>query len=180
MSKPLLQLKTTTLIDADTIAARVRELGQEIKEYYQDQPLTLITIMNGAMIFGADLARAIDMPLWMDSLRVSSYQGLGSSGSVSFASAPKLPLNGRHILLIDDILDTGLTMKKVIRKMLREQPLSIKTCVMFDKQVTRVEGGPDRADWTGFQIPPKYIVGYGLDAEEYYRNQSGISIVLND
>ncbi len=180
MSKPLLQLKTKTLIDAPTIAARIRELGQELKNHYQDQPLTLMVMMNGAMIFGADLARAIDTPLWIDSLRVSSYQGLGSSGTVTFAALPKLPLTGRHILLVDDILDTGLTMKQVMLMMDKEKPLSVKTCILFDKQVPRVEGGLAQADWTGFQVPPKYIVGYGLDAEEYYRNQSGISIVLND
>lgn len=180
MSKPPLQLKTKTLIDAEAISARIRELGQEIKDHYRDQPLTLMVIMNGAMIFGADLARAIDMPLWLDSLRVSSYQGFGSNGSITFASHPKLPLAGRHILLVDDILDTGLTMRQVVRKITSAKPLGVRTCVLFDKQVPRVEGGLERADWTGFQVPPKYIVGYGLDAEEYYRNQPGISIVLND
>ncbi len=180
MSKPPLVLKTQVLIDSGAIAGRISELGAEITAFYDRQPLTMLVMMNGAMIFGADMARAIKLPLWLDSLRVSSYHGLGSSGSVTFSAMPKLPLAGRHVLLVDDILDTGLTLSRVIPRIAEEKPLSVRTCVLFDKQVPRVEGGLVRADWTGFDVPPKYIVGYGLDAEEYYRNQPDISIVLND
>ncbi len=177
MSKPPFQLRTKLLISEYDIASRVSELGNDISEFYDNEPLTMVVIMNGAMIFGADLARTITLPIWLDSIRTSSYKSLESSGSVEFASMLKLPVVGRHILIVDDILDTGLTLSKVKEKINELRPLSIKTCVMLDKQVKRIPGGVEQADWSGFKIKPHYIVGYGLDAEEYWRNQPDISIV---
>lgn len=177
MSKPPFQLRTRLLISEDDIASRVSELGHDISEFYGHEPLTLVVIMNGAMLFGADLARAITLPIWLDSIRASSYKSLESSGNVEFASMLKLPVTGRHLLIVDDILDTGLTLSKVKGKINELKPLSIKTCVMLDKQVTRIPGGLERADWSGFTIKPHYAIGYGLDAEEYWRNQPAISII---
>ncbi|MDD2403266.1 MAG: phosphoribosyltransferase family protein [Victivallaceae bacterium] len=177
MPKPPFHLRTRQLISERDIAVRITEMGTDISRFYGNEPLTLIVILNGAMIFGADLARAITIPMWLDSMRTSSYISLKSSGQLDFASMPKLPLAGRHILLVDDILDTGLTLSKVSEKLNQLKPLSLRTCVLLDKQIKRVEGGLSKADWCGFEIKPHYVVGYGLDAEEYYRNHSNISIV---
>lgn len=177
MSKPPLHLRTRLLISEDDIASRVNELGNDISEFYDGEPLTMVVIMNGAMIFGADLARAITLPIWLDSIRTSSYKSFESSGKVEFASNLKLPVVGRHILIVDDILDSGLTLARVKEKISELGPLSIRTCVMLDKQVTRTFGGMEQADWSGFKIKPHFAIGYGLDVEEYWRNQSDISIV---
>lgn len=177
MSKPPHRLQS--LIDRETIRKRVAELGREITDFYQGDPLTLMVILNGGIIFGADLARTIDLPLWLDSLRVSSYKGFGSTGRVEFSSMPKTPLDGRHVLLIDDIIDTGLSLQCVANEISRLNPLSIKSCVCFDKVEARIADGLPQADWIGFEVPNKYVIGYGLDADEYYRNRPDIAIVNN-
>ncbi len=179
MSKTPLQLQIQSLIDPETIRTRVAELGREITAFYHGEPLTLLIVLNGGIIFGADLARSIDLPLWLDSLRVSSYHGFGSTGRVEFSSMPKTDLSGRHVLLVDDIIDTGLSLKRVAEEIARLNPLSVRSCVCFDKVAARLECGTAKADWTGFEVPPKYVIGYGLDADEYYRNRPDIAIVTN-
>ncbi|MHB9139089.1 MAG: hypoxanthine phosphoribosyltransferase [Victivallaceae bacterium] len=156
------------LISRRRIQKRTAELGGAISGYYQGKPLLAVAICNGALFFAADLIRNITVPMQFDTLALKSYDGERSCGDISFRSHPKLDPAGKHLLLIDDILDTGLTITKVIEYYQQFKPLSIKACVLLNKQAVRQ--GTARADWTGFDIPDKFVVGYGLDFNEFMRN----------
>lgn len=166
------------LIDRQTIADRVRVLGSEITEYYSGKPLTLVVLLNGAMLFASDLARHIELDdVYLDSISASSYSNDASSGNLKIRSQLKLPVQGRHILLIDDILDTGCTLATVKQYFEKMDAASVRTCVLLNKQL---DGGKIKqfpaADWTGFTIPDLYVLGYGLDSMEKYRNLPDICV----
>jgi len=157
-----------TLFDEKAIAVRVKELGAEIAGKRRGSDLTVVSISNGATIFAADLVRAIDLPLRLDSLSARSYDGTESSGEVVFTPHLKLDPRGRNILLVDDILDTGRTLRRVVEYLKDAGAESVETCVMLDKPARRVVGM--EADFVGFEIPDVFVVGYGLDYDEYFRN----------
>lgn len=163
------------LITAEEIQKRVAELGRDISACYQDQPLTLIALMNGAMIFAADLARQINGDLYLDSLAVASYHADRSSGAINFRGQLKLPVHNRHLLVVDGVLDSGLTLHTVVRHLAGQNPLSIKTCVIVEKNIPRQV--PFQADWRGFLMPDYYLIGYGLDSCEHYRNCPDIAVL---
>ncbi len=163
------QVAMEILLDENAIAARVRELGREIAGFYRGRPLTLVILANGALVFGADLARAIGIPLQWDVLSVGSYARDRSTGELNFRSLLKLNPSGRHILLVDEILDTGLTLEAVRRKLLADGAADVRTVVMVEKSRRR-PGGLKHPDWRGVELPDRYLVGYGLDSEENYRN----------
>ena len=167
-----------TFIPADDIAARVRELGAAISRDYAGLPLTLVAIANGAIVFTADLLRAIDIPVQLDSIMLASY-GIrtSSSGEVVSRSTLKLNLAGRHVLVVDEILDTGNTLVKVRELLEQERPLSIKFCVLLNKQERRQ--ADLQADYVGFEIPDRFVIGYGLDYHEYCRNLPYVAVVPN-
>lgn len=163
--------------DREQISARVKVLGAELTQYYQGKPLTVVVLMNGGMIFAADLIREIDVPLQMDSLKVVSYQGHCSSGSLEFLSKPKLSYEKRHILIVDDIFDSGLTMKKLKEYFAGQKVLSVRCCVLLDKRIGDARKVDFSVDWSGFCMDPEYVVGYGLDDEEEYRNLPYIGVI---
>lgn len=166
-------------ISADTIAAKVKELGRQITLDYAGKPLTVISISNGAIIFVADLVRVIDLPLQLDSIMLASYNNsTSSSGNVVLRSQLKLDLVGRHLLVIDEILDTGHTLVKINEILSAKNPLSIRYCVLLNKQARRQ--ADIRADYVGFEIPDKFVIGYGLDFNEYYRNLPYIGVMAED
>ncbi len=156
------------LISRRRIQKRTAELGCEISGYYQGKPLLVAAICNGALLFAADLIRNITVPMQFDTLAVESYIGEQSSGEIRFRSQPKLDPAGKHLLLLDDIIDTGLTISKIIEYYHKFNPASIKTCALLNKQSRRQ--GMVQADWIGFDIPDKFVVGYGLDCNEFLRN----------
>ena len=158
------------LYRADQIAARVAELGAEIGGYYRDDKLTVLVLMTGGLYFAADLTRAIPLAIELDSLGVASYRCCQSSGEIDFRSPPKLDPAGRDILVVDEVLDTGVTLKCVRESLLARGAKRVRTAVMVEKTVPRPANGLDHADWTGFVTGPRYLVGYGLDADEEYRN----------
>ena len=157
-----------TVIDEDTLLKRISEMGEEIANTFRGTPLTVISISNGATVFTADLIRRIDIPLQLDSITAYSYAGTESSGKVKMLSSLKLDIADRNVLLVDDILDTGRTMKHIIDFLKTLGPESVKTCVLLDKPSRRVI--PVEADFRGFEVPDLFVVGYGLDYNEYYRN----------
>ncbi|MDD3154150.1 MAG: hypoxanthine phosphoribosyltransferase [Victivallaceae bacterium] len=162
------------LYSRDAIASRVAEMGKTITAAYQGKPLTVVVLLNGAMLFGADLIRKIELPIHVDTLAVSSYRKDFSSGEVVLRGSLKLPVGGRHILLVDDILDTGTTLAYLCERFRNDGALSIKTCVLLDKM--RKESMQIEADFRGFEIPDRYVIGYGLDSEEEYRNLPDIYV----
>ena len=155
------------LYSQSEIAARVAELGQEISHDYADQSLILVGILKGVTFFMADLARAITRPLALDYLAVAPPQP-EQSERVRFIKDLDLEIRNRDVLLIEDILTTGLTIDFVISRLKERQPASLEVCALFDKRDQRVVDVPAR--YIGFQIPSAFVVGYGLDYRELYRN----------
>ena len=156
------------ILTADQIAARVKQLGDELTAFYTGKPLTVIILMNGALPFGADLVRAIRLPLRWEAFAVSSYSDDRSTGKLKIRSELKNPVAGRHLLVVDDILDSGLTMKKLMEHFQQQGALSVRSCVLLNKNVSgKYAIAPD---WVGFDIPDRYVVGYGLDSNEEFRN----------
>lgn len=162
------------LVTEEQIARRVRELGGEISAFYKGKPLTVIILMNGALPFGADLVRAINLPLRWEAFSCSSYSDDRSSGKLNIRGDLKNSVAGRHLLIVDDVLDTGFTMKTIIGNMLERGASSVRTCVLLNKNLSgKFFVSPD---WVGFEIPNEYVVGYGLDSNEEYRNLPYIAV----
>jgi hypoxanthine phosphoribosyltransferase len=163
------------LFSEQAVRARIAELGREIGAYYGDDTVTLVVLANGALLFGADLARALTCPVEWDVLSVHSYANDRSTGTVSFRAELKLDPAGRRILLADEVLDSGVTLAAVRNKLLGLGAREVKTAVMVEKLRPRPAGAVDHADWTGVVLPDRYLVGYGLDSHEKYRNLPYIS-----
>ena len=166
---PMRQDLEEVLLTEDQIRARLDELAAKIQHDYADKDLTVVGILTGSMIFIADLVRRLPMQLRLDYIGASSYHGeTRSSGELIVTRALKLDVRGRDVLVVDDILDTGLTLVK-IREMLRKfEPRSVKFCTLLEKDVPHHENF--QADYVAFHIPNKFVVGYGLDYQERYRN----------
>ena len=166
------------LHDADTIARRVRQLGEEITEAYDNGPLTVVVILKGSFVFAADLIRHIDLPLSVDFMGLSSYGAeTQSSGVVRITQDLSQPIEGRHVLVVEDIIDTGLTMKYLLGNLATRRPKSTKVCALLHKPA-RAEHAID-IDYLGFTIPDAFVVGYGLDYAERYRNLPFIGVLKN-
>ncbi len=157
------------LITAEEIAKRVKELGRQITADYRDKPLTAVGILKGSFPFMADLIRHIDLPVTCDFLEVSSYAGgTRSTGVVRFNKDLTHPIEGRDVLLIEDIVDSGLTLTYLLRNLETRNPSSLRICALLDKKEAREADVP--IEYCGFVIPKKFVVGYGLDFDERYRN----------
>ncbi len=167
------------LFDEATILRRIDELAREITTHYQGRELTVIAVLNGSLIFMADLLRRIPLPLKLDCLSVASYHGgTRTTGEVVFKQIALPDVVGRHILILDDILDSGLTLAAIREKLETERPLSVKICVLLRKLKARIR--PVEADHVGFNIGDEFVVGYGLDYMERYRNLPCIGVLRKD
>lgn len=165
------------LFSADDIARRVAELGAEITDFYRDSPLTVVALTNGAMFFAADLLRHIQLPLYVDTLSVASYHADRRGDQFEFRSQLKLNPTGRRILLVDEVLDSGVTLQRVSDFLRQHDVLDVRTAVIVSKAIARPSEGLPQADWTGFSAPDGYLVGYGLDSHELYRNLPYIAVL---
>ncbi|NOY75681.1 MAG: hypoxanthine phosphoribosyltransferase [Kiritimatiellaeota bacterium] len=166
---------TKALIDQNKLKSRVVEMGAEITANFADRRLTVIAVSNGAILFVADLVRSIDLPMQLDSITAYSYSGTKSSGDVKIFSDLKLDITGRSVLLVDDILDTGRTLSKIVEFLKTLEPSGVETCVLLDKPSRRVVD--IKADYIGFEVPDVFVVGYGLDYNEYYRNLPYVAVI---
>lgn len=167
------------LYTEDQIKRRVRALAREIKSVYGDGEFTIISLINGAVMFTADLMREIDNPVRLDCIRVSSYGAKTKSvGTPQVLADLTLDIANRDVLIIDDILDTGKTLSLVASIARKLKPASLRSCVLLDKKERReVEF---EADFVGFNIPNKFVVGYGLDFAERYRNLPCIGVLKRE
>jgi hypoxanthine phosphoribosyltransferase len=158
-----------TLIDESTIAARVRELGKQITERHAGHELVLVPVLKGSFVFAADLARAIDLPLSIDFFGCRSYgDGTESSGVVQITYDLTKPIENKHVIVVEDIVDTGLTMTYLLENLATRRPASLELCSLLHKPArTRV---PVEVDYLGFTIEDVFVIGYGLDYGEKYRN----------
>ncbi len=169
----------SVLVTQSQIHGRIKELGQQIKEIHGDEEITIISIINGAIMFTADLMREIDNPVRLDCIRISSYQNeTKSMGTPKLIHSLTLDIANRNVLLIDDILDTGKTLEMVSGIINKLNPAKLTVCVLLDKEGRR-EVKFD-ADLVGFKIPDKFVVGYGLDFAERYRNLRSIGVLKSD
>ena len=167
------------LFDEPTILRRLDELARDITAQYEGRELTVIAVLNGSFIFMADLLRRIPLPLKLDCLGVASYYGeAATTGEVVFKQIALPDVAGRHILILDDILDSGVTLAAIRDKLQTERPLSVKICVLLRKLKPRLQ--PVEADHVGFNIGDEFVVGYGLDYMERYRNLPCIGVLRKD
>lgn len=164
------------LLEASAIQHKVAEIGQAITRDYQGKDLGLICILKGAVVFMSDLIRHIELPVTLDFMAISSYgAGTKSSGVVRILKDLDHPIEGQHILIVEDIVDTGLTLRYLVENLRSRRPASLKVCTLLDKPSRRrVECVPD---YNGFQIPDCFVVGYGLDYNERYRNLPYIGVL---
>ena len=152
----------------EQIAGRVQELGAEIRAHYGDEPVLCLGILKGSVLFLADLMRAMPGEVACDFLGVSSYEGTTSSGVVRITHDLKTSIEGRHVLIVEDIVDTGLTLQFLLNTLKVRQPASLKVAALLDKPSRRTVAVP--VDWIGFSIEDRFVVGYGLDLDERFRN----------
>jgi hypoxanthine phosphoribosyltransferase len=163
------------LITEREIARRIRRLSAEIERDFRGREMVVVSLLNGTVMFLADLIRHLSLPLRLDFIGVSSYGAGATSGELIFTKELRLDVRGRDVLLVDDILDTGRTMKRVLAKLRRLRPRRVRTCVLLDKTTRRVE--KIRADYVGFTIPDLFVIGYGLDYAERYRNLPFVGVL---
>lgn len=167
------------LFSREQIAKRVRELASDISRDFAGQSVILVGVLKGATIFLADLAREIALDATFDFIGVSSYgNGKQSSGEVKLTKDVEQPLTGKNVILVEDILDTGLTMMYLRKMFLAHQPKSLKIATLLDKSCRRQQ--PVQADYVGFTIPDEFVIGYGMDYAERYRNLGDICILTPD
>ena len=172
-------LKRELLISKESIQDRVKELAERISADYQGKEPVLIGILNGVVFFMADLAREITVPTQIDFIRASSYGSqMTSSGNIRLSKDVEIPLKGKSVILVEDIVDTGLTLAHIIELLKQKQATSIKVCALIDKLERREMDIP--IDYCGFQIKEGFIVGYGLDYNEKYRHLPDISVLRED
>ena len=163
------QPKLKILISRDEIAKAVDRLASEIKRDYQGKQPLLIGVLKGSFMFMADLIRQLDLPLELDFIGLSSYGAAReSSGRVRVVQGVKAPIKGRDVLMIEDIVDTGITISFLLNYLKKKQPASLKLCALTDKPSRRRV--PVSIDYLGFTVPNKFIVGYGLDFNQRFRN----------
>ncbi len=165
----------SVLIGETEIAARVREMAADIERDFVGKDLLVVALLTGTVPLLADLIRHITLPLRLDFMGVSSYGNNTTPGELVFTKELRLEAQGRDVLLVDDILDTGKTLRAVLRKLHALEPSSLKTCVLLEKKSRRAE--EITADHVGFEIPDVFVVGYGLDYAERYRNLPFIGVL---
>ena len=164
------------LFSEEQLKNRVREIAQQITADYQGKEIMLISVLRGSFVFMADLCRAIDLPCTLDFMAVSSYgKGTKSSGQVQITKDLSEDISDRHIIVVEDILDSGNTLSYLLQILQARHPASMKLCTLLDKPDRRIK--PVHVDYSGFSIPDEFVVGYGLDFAEKYRNLPYIGVL---
>ena len=164
------------LLDSQKITSRVAELGAQISADFADRDPVLVSVLKGSIIFLADLMRAMELPTSIDLMEVSSYgAGTESSGQVRIIKDLSKSIQGRHVIVVEDIIDTGLTLNYLLHYLADKRPASISIVCLLDKPARRLAEIP--IDYVGFTIPDRFVIGYGLDFDERYRNLPYIGVL---
>ena len=162
----------------EEVSRRIQALGTEISRICASEPLTMLVVMNGGLFFAAKLAEAMELEdFYIDSIAAGSYRNNCSSGVVQLRSTLKLDPRGRHILIVDEVLDSGRTLKAIRENLLEMGALSVRTAVLVEKILPRPDG-IEHADWSGFFMDDRYLVGCGMDSNEKYRQYPGIAVLV--
>ncbi len=165
------------LISEKDIQTKVHQLAKEIESYFKNEELYVVGILKGSFMFYADLVRKLEGKVYIDFMQVSSYKtSMESSGEVIFIKDMSIDIRGKNVLIVDDIIDTGRTLKALVEALSLREPKILKTCVLLDKKERREVDF--HADFVGFEIPDKFVVGYGLDWAEEGRNLKEIYVVV--
>ncbi|MCX8026457.1 MAG: hypoxanthine phosphoribosyltransferase [Thermodesulfovibrionales bacterium] len=162
------------LLTVEQIQSKVSSLADSISKDYDGKEIVIIGLLKGCFIFMADLVRQIRVPVVIDFMIASSYMQTTTSGEVKIHCDIREDIENRHVLLVDDIIDTGISLNLIRERLLMKNPASLKTCVLLDKKERRIVDVP--VDYVGFEIPNEFVVGYGLDYENNYRNLPYIAI----
>ena len=165
------------LLTEEQIKNRIKELGEELTRDYADKNPIVVGVLKGVVIFYADMIRHIDAPCQLDFMWISSYVGTNSTGKMMVRQSVSADIKDRHVLILEDIFDTGSSLQFTYDYLMEKKPASVKICTFLDKPERRREGITVKADYTGFVIPNEFVVGYGLDFDEKYRNLPYIGIL---
>ncbi len=165
------------LLTEDQIKTRIKELGEILTAEYADKNPIVVGVLKGVVIFYADMIRKIKVPCQMDFMRVTSYKGTESTGKVAFGGKIQESIQGRHVLILEDIFDTGNSLQFLVEHLTEKQPASLKICTLLDKPARRNPSVTVKPDYVGFEVPNEFVVGYGLDYNEYYRNLPYIGVL---
>ena len=165
------------LLSEEQIKTRIRELAEELNKEYADKNPLVVGVLKGVVIFYADMVREFKFPCQMDFMWISSYSGTNSTGSMVVKKDVSADIAGRHVLILEDIFDTGRSLQYTYNHLMSKSPASIKICTLLDKPERRDRDITLQADYTGFVIPNKFVVGYGLDFNEHYRNLPYVGVL---
>ena len=173
MEKSILKV----LFTEEQIQARIKEMGKEISEEYKDKNPVVLGVLKGVVMFYADMMKHITVPCQMDFMCLSSYKGTQSTGNMIVKQDMSVDVNGRHVLILEDIYDTGKSLQYTYNHLLSKNPASVKICTLLDKPERRCPHITLQPDWIGFTIPNEFVVGYGLDFNEHYRNLPYVGVL---
>ena len=165
------------LLTEEQIQNRIQELGQILTKEYKDKNPIVVGVLKGVVIFYADMIRHIKVPCQMDFMWISSYSGTNSTGTMKVRQDLSTDVKGRHVLILEDIFDTGNSLDFTVKHILEREPASVKVCTLLDKPERRNPRVTLKADYTGFTIPNEFVVGYGLDFNEHYRNLPYVGVL---
>ena len=168
-------MTTTVYIQERTIHERIKSLAVELNEKYKEEDVVIIGVLKGSIMFLSDLLKHLHIKCRLDFITVSSYEGTESTGNIKLKQDITTNIENKNVLIIDDIIDTGLTMEFLVNLLQKRNPKSITTCVLLDKPSRRVNNY--KVDYSAFTIPDKFVLGYGMDYDDYYRNIPSICVV---
>ena len=165
------------LIAEEQLQARIRELGEELTREYADKDPIVVGVLKGVVVFYADMVRQLKIPCQMDFMCISSYSGTSTTGNMIVRKDVSADIKGRHVLILEDIFDTGNSLDFVVKHLQSKEPASLKICTLLDKPERRKAGITLQCDWTGFVVPNEFVVGYGLDFNEHFRNLPYVGVL---
>jgi len=165
------------LLTEEQIQAKVKELAAQLSKEYAGKDPVFVGVLKGVVIFFADMVRNIDIPCEIDFMSIASYSGTNSTGRTDIRKDVSVDIKGRHVVILEDIFDTGTSLTYTVNHLLNKQPASLKVCTFLDKPERRRPGITLKPDYTGYVIPNKFVVGYGLDYNEHYRNLPYIGVL---
>ena len=165
------------LISEQQIKDRIDELGETLTKEYEGKDPVIVGVLKGVVVFYADMIRKIKVPCQMDFMWISSYAGQNSTGRMDVKRDISVDIKGRHVLILEDIFDTGNSLDFTYKHLLAKEPASLKICTLLDKPSRRKPGITLQADYVGFTVPNAFVVGYGLDFDEHYRNLPYVGVL---
>jgi len=168
------------LLTEEQIQAKVKELAAQLSKEYAGKDPVFVGVLKGVVIFFADMVRNIDIPCEIDFMSIASYSGTNSTGRTDIRKDVSVDIKGRHVVILEDIFDTGTSLTYTVNHLLNKQPASLKVCTFLDKPERRRPGITLKPDYTGYVIPNKFVVGYGLDYNEHYRNLPYIGVLKSE